>query len=504
MGLEPVRQFLHKVRFKSVNNMMLRHRIVTRMMIPDSLNPIAKGESMETYYLGIDVSKGYADFAILDSEKKQVAGNFQLDDTFGGHSALFNALSEFAEAHPGAQIHAGAESTGAYENNWLDALMRFQGSLPLKVARLNPLGVSANGKAGLCRNVTDSISAGNVAEYMIAHPEKVAFLREDPFFGLRRQWKFIRLLNKQAAQLYNQLESVVYTANPELLCYCRDGFPAWVLKVLAKYPTAANLSRAKAATVAKIPYVTKSRAAELIASARKSVASATDGVTGNLIAATVRQLIALNKTIEDQSGLLEKQCSIPEVQLLKSFKGIGTFSAVGLMMEIESAARFETVKKLAAHFGLHPCVIVSGDGSKKVRMSKKGRKEPRHILYMVALSAIQCNPLIKEIYNERVAGGMERMAAIGYCMHKILRIVYGMLKHGKPFDPEVDRKNREREKNRKKAGRKDKKRRRQDFDSKAPVSRRQNKKRREREQSQDDGVIKRGISLPPFLEEKIT
>ena len=39
---------------------------------------------MKKYYLGIDVSKGYADFIMLDANKKCVLENFQLDDTFEG------------------------------------------------------------------------------------------------------------------------------------------------------------------------------------------------------------------------------------------------------------------------------------------------------------------------------------------------------------------------------------------------------------------------------------
>ena len=36
------------------------------------------------------------------------------------------------------------------------------------------------------------------------------------------------------------------------------------------------------------------------------------------------------------------------------------------------------------------------------------------------------------------------MAALGICMHKILRIIYGMLKHDKPFDPQIDAANQKR------------------------------------------------------------
>ena len=34
---------------------------------------------MPSYYLGIDVSKGYADFAILDSHKHPVEASFQFE-----------------------------------------------------------------------------------------------------------------------------------------------------------------------------------------------------------------------------------------------------------------------------------------------------------------------------------------------------------------------------------------------------------------------------------------
>ncbi len=50
---------------------------------------------MPSYYLGIDVSKGYADFIMLDSLKQPVEESFQLDDTFEGHSRLYQYLSRF-------------------------------------------------------------------------------------------------------------------------------------------------------------------------------------------------------------------------------------------------------------------------------------------------------------------------------------------------------------------------------------------------------------------------
>ena len=449
---------------------------------------------MNQYFLGIDASKGYSDFVMLNANKQPVIENFQLDDTFDGHARLYELLHGFNKDCPETTIYAAVESTGGYENNWFQSLLKFQACLPINTAHLNPLGVSHNSKADLKRNITDKISAQNVAEYMIAHPEKVSYQHQDSLASLRKQWGFITMLTKQNTQLLNQLESLVYNANPEILIYCKDDTPQWVLKLLTRYPTALRLSRAKVKSLVRIPYVSDQRAKELITAAKKSVASANDQVTEQLIVSSVKQILHLKKIIDAQTQILTRQCDIPEVQLLKTFIGIGDYSAIGLMLQIQSVNRFLTSKKISSFFGIHPEYKKSGDGTCKYRMSKKGRKEGRRILFIVAMSAIQSNPLIRDVYQQAVERGMEKMAAMGLCMHKILRIVYGMLKHNQAFDPQIDLKNRHKTPPRQGKAGQDKNRRYQDFDSKAPISRRQKMKRKERKQSQNANSVEYGIS----------
>ena len=50
-------------------------------------------------YLVIDVSKGYADFTLLDSNKKQLEEVFQLDDTRLGHDCLKKQLQEMIKEY---------------------------------------------------------------------------------------------------------------------------------------------------------------------------------------------------------------------------------------------------------------------------------------------------------------------------------------------------------------------------------------------------------------------
>ena len=441
---------------------------------------------MKSFYLGIDISKGYADFVITNVNKELMVKNFQLDDTFDGHCQLYEILNRFHAGQPRAVLFAAVESTGGYENNWYNTLISFQAALNIRTARLNPSGVTLNSKAELKRNTTDRISAQNVAEYLIAHPKKVVYQQQDPLAGLRKQWGFVQMLSKQCTQLLNQFNNLMYTANPEILSFCQDKTPGWVLKLLRQYPTAAKLKKARAKTLAKIPYVSKERAKILISNAKKSVASSTDAVTAQLVTATVDQILHLKKTVAAQKKLMSTECDVPEIKLLKTFTGIGEWSAIGLYLDIQNIARFKTSKHLTSFWGIHPIYKTSGDGSGKFKMSKQGRKNPRRILYTVALTAIEHNPVIKRLYQYHLQQGRHKMDAIGVCMHKIVKIIYGMLKNGTAFDPDVDAANRKRSlPDMKSAPRKSKDRRYQKYDTKAPVSRHQRKKRQEREQSQN-------------------
>ena len=450
------------------------------------------------FFLGIDVSKGYADFTILDKHKKVVEDNFQLDDTHEGHHQLFKVLTGFFEQNPKAVLFTAVESTGGYEKNWYNCIHKFESQFNIFVARLNPFGVNYNSKATLERNVTDKQSAKNIAGYLISHPEKVNYRTEDYFSSQRKLWKFIKMLTKQKTQLLNQLESWLYTANPEILKYCKKGMRLWTLRVIQKYPTAKHLSRAHETALSKIPFVTQKKAAVLINDAKQSVGSDNDEVTSELIKSLAGQILSLMKQIAVQEKALEKNCDLPEIKLLSSFNGIGTHSAIGLIIEIVSVARFESCKKLVSFFGIHPVYKQSGDTKGAFKMSKRGRKEPRSLLYNVARMAIIHNPLIKKLYAELLARGMNKTAAIGVLMHKILRIVFGMLKNNTAFDPEIDRRNKLRQMPTEKKTKTDKKRRYQKLTTNAPISNRQDKMRKEQNSSQNESSFNTGSSSGSF------
>lgn len=435
---------------------------------------------MSSYYLGGDASKGYCNFTLLDHKKRIVEEDFQLDDSYEGHQSLCNFLLQFFSNQKDGDINAGFESTGGYENNWYQLLWKLQDRFNIKVARLNPYGVKYHKKASLERIETDKISARKIADYLITYPEKVEYSKEDFFAQLRRHWKYVRMIKKQKAQLQTHLKAQLYVAQPQLLVYCQDGMADWILLLLKKYPTAMDLAKATVNKLAIIPYISKERAKDLISEAKRSVASMKSFIMGNIIKSAASEILNMEATIKEQVKLMISSYHLTEIELLKSFPGINDYSALGLLLEIGAIERYASVKNLVSFFGIHPEYCQSGDGKWGNHMSKKGRKEPRWILFNVAKSAICHNEMIQELYNDYLEKGHCKMSALGIIMHKILRIVYGMLKHKQTYDPNVDRANRKKvikTKQEQESKKVDKSRRYQPYDKNAPVSKRQAKKR---------------------------
>lgn len=454
-------------------------------------------------YLGVDVSKGYADFILLNQKKEVIEKGFQLDDNYQGHSKIKKLLKTFCANYQLGEIQCGIESTGGYENNWYNFFKGLTGELPVKVARLNPKGVKSNRDATLSRNVTDELSSKYIAEYMISQPEKVSFNQEsiNNFDSLRRQYKYIKLLIKQSTQLSNQLEKLLYSAFPEMLYYSKNGLPVWAMQLLTKYPTAEKLSRATVKGVSKIKNITVKKAGELIEKAKNSVGKVNDPYMVSLISSQAKELIHKKQIIAGQKKLFVNNAKGESIGLLESIKGFGTYSAAALIIEIEDVGRFESVKKLASHSGIHPEMKESGDKKKKARMSKKGRAGIRGILFNVAKTAVVHDEHIKAIYVRLRKRGMSYLGAIGAIMHKMLRIAYGVLKSGTRYDAAIDKKNQKKSQgeNLSSEQRENKhiefSRRHQALNSQAPVSGRNWTKRKALLSSLSNDITEHGIKV---------
>ncbi len=123
-------------------------------------------------------------------------------------------------------------------------------------------------------------------------------------------------------------------------------------------------------------------------------------------------------------------------ELLVSIPGIGEQTAATLLAEIVHWRVFDSPRQLAAYAGLTPRERSSGSSVRgKSGLSRVGNRRLRKALYMPAMAARRCNPLIVPLCERLLKKGKAKKQVIGAVMRKLLHLVYGVLKSGRPFDP---------------------------------------------------------------------
>lgn len=122
--------------------------------------------------------------------------------------------------------------------------------------------------------------------------------------------------------------------------------------------------------------------------------------------------------------------------LLDSIKGVGDVVIEAILSETNGFARFERIEQVVAYMGLSPKEKTSGTSIKgRPSLCKIGSARLRKALYMPALSAIKCNPFVRALYQRLTAKSKNGMVIACACMKKLVHIMFGVLKNGKPFDP---------------------------------------------------------------------
>lgn len=119
--------------------------------------------------------------------------------------------------------------------------------------------------------------------------------------------------------------------------------------------------------------------------------------------------------------------------LLRSVPGIGPVSARTMLAELPELGTLNR-KKIAALVGVAPLNRDSGT-MQGTRTCWGGRAAIRQVLYMAAVSAIRCNPVIRRTYKALVARGKKPKVALVACMRKLLTILTAMIRDRRPWAP---------------------------------------------------------------------
>ncbi len=121
--------------------------------------------------------------------------------------------------------------------------------------------------------------------------------------------------------------------------------------------------------------------------------------------------------------------------LLRSAPGVGPVLATTLLAELPELGALDR-KQIAALVGVAPLNRDSGTLRGK-RTIWGGRAQVRAVLYMAAVVAARCNPVIRAFFQRLLAAGKAKKVALTACMRKLLTILNAMMKHRTPWRTQV-------------------------------------------------------------------
>jgi transposase len=124
-------------------------------------------------------------------------------------------------------------------------------------------------------------------------------------------------------------------------------------------------------------------------------------------------------------------------ELLSSIPGVGEATAAALLAEVPDIKEYRSARQVAAFAGLVPRERQSGSSVRgRVRLSKVGNARLRKALYFPAVTALRCSQFFRQWAEGLRQRGKSKMAVTGAAMRKLVHLAYGVLKTGRPFDPE--------------------------------------------------------------------
>jgi transposase len=138
--------------------------------------------------------------------------------------------------------------------------------------------------------------------------------------------------------------------------------------------------------------------------------------------------------LQEQIDQLVETC--PQLQakreLLCSIPCVGKVTAQTVLAELPP--EIASARQAAAYAGLTPQLNESGQKQGRTRLSKTGNSHLRFALYMPAVSGRSSNNRLKSCAARLKQKGKATKAIIGACMHLLMRLCYGVLASGKPYD----------------------------------------------------------------------
>src|SRR5512136_2630702 len=385
-------------------------------------------------YVGIDVSKEKFDACGIGEEGKKL---FSLSCPMNREG--FDKLVTRLAAVSTASLLLSMESTASYHL----ALFSYLTAKGYRVAIINPLLIANFAKLSLRKTKTDKKDALTIAQFLLLRKETLTtgspHLTELKDLSRRRE----RLVDQMTA-LKNDMKRILSVTFPELETIA-GVFTKSTLRLLTEFPSAHALAKAGYNAVAPI-VISSSKGRKPSASVQvlMDAAIASVGVASlakdlilkqeaSLLLSLQEQAEEIMNLIRDLSGEKIKR----DAEILTSMRGIGDKTSLNFLIELGGDIKaFENDRKLIAAAGLDPTTYESGKYKGKSKISKRGNRHLRRVIWLMTTKVIISNEVFRTYYFKRRKEGLIYKKAVLATAHKLIRVMFSMLENQKCFEPE--------------------------------------------------------------------
>ena len=397
-----------------------------------------------TLVIGIDIGSQTHYARAFDNRGRELTRKvFSFKNDIEGFNT-FNQWAEDIKAEKNkTKILIGCEPTGHYWFAFAKYVVEHDKTLvmvnPFSVKKIKELDDNSPKK-------TDAKDPKTIAKLVIDGRYSIPYMPEGIYAEIRDLVYSRDRIVKQHNISANRIQRWLAIHFPEYLgIYTRfDAISG--LAVLEKAPLPKDIIALGISGIRKIWHdkkmrgrgVTEDRAKTLVEAAHNSVGL--DGGAGTRSELYmlleehrlwISQLEAVEKAIE------ETVLKVDHVEKLLAIKGVGIITIAGFIAEVGDIRRFKSPKQIQKYAGLELVENSSGKHKGKSRISKRGRRKLRRILYQVMIPLLASNKEFREIYDyyiTRVKNPLKRRQAMVAVSCKLIRVFYAVLTKGMDYD----------------------------------------------------------------------
>jgi len=230
--------------------------------------------------------------------------------------------------------------------------------------------------------------------------------------------------------LKNDIKRILNITFPELE-HMAGIFTKSMLKLLQRYPSAHALAEIDQGELTRMliedSYGRKRGAfAEALLKAARSSIGTPSPMKDVILKQKISLHLHLDEALREITDLLLETSRGPmgnDMGLLNSIKGIGDKTAAGFLIEMGGdIQQFDDPNKLIAMAGIDPAVRQSGKYEGSSKITKRGNRHLRRIIWLMTTQVIHYCDVFRIYYWKRRKDGLPYKKAVLATAHKLIRL----------------------------------------------------------------------------------